>query len=251
MTKKYLIKEVSFPYDNYYFTDRPTLGTVLHTYDDKSEAEAKLSELMIKEFKFIVSEQAYNYDIFEGMGDEDNFNNVKSFYEKKTGNEPKPAHLNDAFELDLTDKEIVELMTISGISTYRLIEADQSFTGYLLWINRKNDYFKLYGCDEPAQFEDKYLDSIDEEVMCSIYEELNEYAPKGKISDLSEQPDLLKTYIDGSLDLFYYDENSSEIQSDFSTHVNFHFSVPSMFELHEINDLLTEKWFEFKEDNIT
>lgn len=254
MTKKYLIKEVSFPYDNYYFTDRPTLGTVLHTYDDKSEAEAKLSELMIKEFKFIVAEQCYNYDIFEGFGDEDRINNVQSFYDKKTVNQPRkdsfPTPLYGAFELDLTDEEIVELMTISGISTYHLIETDSENSNYMLWINRKNDYFHIY-VDEPALFDCPSLDTGDDDLMHSIYDELNDYAPQGKLSDLSKDPESLQKYMNDSSELFYYDKSESKIQSDFPAPIMSGGEVPSMWELEEINELLNEPWFEIREASET
>lgn len=238
MSSIYLIKEKTHPYDNYYLTDRSNDGDVLYLFDNKAEAEAKYQSLLVDQYQ---SAELSTYDVFNHVGDDDAINRIERFYFEQTGKETQ--YLTDVCELDLSDEDIKNLMLISGVAEYDLIEETEDAVYYLLWINGQNDYFKKG--NKPIIFDNPDLDLGDDEFKYTMFEALNDAAPTGTLAELSHQSDDLEKHINDSKELVFFDGH--QLQTDFPSYANaLFYTPPTIRNLTPINDCLIKPWYEVK-----
>ncbi len=257
MSKKYALRSISYPYDNHYITTKTDSVCIVEYYDTQSEAEKELkSRLVNTYYNYKKTEAFFAFDVFDGWASEEILEKACQFYTKKTGTDL--SEVGDVYELDLTnvlelelsDDEIVELMILLGINEYDIIEVDAEKTFYAVWINRKEKYFgQVYG-QSVIPFENDYLDFDGDELLEHFVSVLKGCCPKGELSDLSDNPDALLSFID-RVDYLHYDQSSEDKSIYIDLNDYYYGRYDNMEDLIQLNGLLQTPWFEIRTLNIS
>lgn len=243
MTTKYAVRSISYPnHEEGFDTSNPT-PTIKQIFDTKEEAEQELKQLLVMSFQNSAKDENYlrHFDIFndEVWGDfSERLEKVNQFYQEKTGKEFND--ISDIINLDLNDDDIIKFVNLAGINEFDMIEIDSNEYFYVVWINRKQDYMKLYGEKLPLTFESDELpvNVNDDSLVMTIADELNENAPKGELHEISDNPEALQKIID-RIGYVWYSNDELNIELNFWRGKDFS-------SLKYINDYLKEPWFEVK-----
>ena len=183
-----------------------------------------------------------SFDIFAGYGSDDVIQKLEDFYEKKTGETLES--FEQLLTLPLTDEDIVEFMMVSGINQYDMIALlDEGTDLYAVWINDAQKYFgQIYG-QTITPFNNNYLAFNGDEMMAEFVACLEDYCPKGELSELSNQPQAVDNLLKNVGYIHYFEGNES-IYIELNDYSSGRYQ--NMSELVQLNALLKKPWFEIR-----
>ncbi len=245
MSKKYALRSISYPYDNHYITTDTDSVYIVEYFDSKSEAEEELKSRLVDDYSSYKKAGNFSsFDVFDGYASEKVLEKASEFYTNKTGEDL--SNIEDVLELELSDDEIVELMILLGINEYDVIEIDEEETVYAIWINKAEKYLgQTYGGNIVA-FDNKHLRFNSGGLYDQFVGALERYSPQGELSDLSDDPDALLSFINAVKYLHY--EQSGEVKYIYTDLIEHSYGYyGNIEELIQINSLLKKPWFEIRE----
>ena len=250
MSQKYAIRAISYPYDNYFFTEKPDSINIDEVFDSKEQAQNRLKELLsdtYREYQAVEQNIQYgetfgSFDIFAGYGLEDVIQKLENFYEQRTGETLES--FEQLLTLPLTDEDVVEFMMVSGINQYDMIPLlDEETDLYAVWINGAQKYFgQIYG-QTITPFNNNYLAFNGDEMMAEFVACLEDYCPKGELSELSNQPQAVANLLNNVGYIHYFEGNES-IYIELNDYSSGRYK--DMSELVQLNALLKKPWFEIR-----
>ena len=201
MTKKYMIRNVDFGYNDEYYTSYDArLGKIQQVYNDKTEAEQHYKALVVDALK---NADLESYSFGYGEANEDTYLAVEALVLEKTGEE----YDKDDGIPKLDDDALFEFAQLTGIVHYQLLEIDADEKFYVIWLTQEEEYFSDYDTGSlvsgnninfMADYEHgwHFLDQVSLNLS-------------GSLADLSDAPHLLKTLLEQQNGIEYVDAEQS------------------------------------------
>jgi hypothetical protein len=233
MTKKYVIREIDFGYNDEYYTSYDAhLGKIQHIYDDKTQAEIHHKALVVEALK---NADLESYSFGYGDADEDTYLAVEALVLEKTGEK----YDKDDGIPKLDDDALFEFATLTGITLYQLLEIDEDEKFYVIWLPQAESYFTDY--DTGNIFTGHSADFIRSHDDDWYFLQEISTRLSGSLDDLSDAPQLLKVVIEKNSGLNYSNtEHYLEIDAN---HAGYD-------AISEINALLKQPLFEIQAKNL-
>lgn len=233
--KKYIIRAVSFMYNDEFLFPMDGFGGIKKTYDDLGEATGELKKLNHQAMKGIAPEQYQPISFCYKANNEESIA-LDAYLQKTFGQRLLvPSDYSDGmmvdshyiFPIDLTEDQAWEIHQVSGIQHFALIEVEgeeSGFWGIRLgkwsknpggWVSASAGKFNrethehlqkniplTYNSKEAAQ------NNISNQVY-GISRTIGDKGIHGSFEELSEMPEVLKNFVEQNQDIEYDETNQS------------------------------------------
>ena len=248
--KKYVIRKSAYAYSDEFYYEM-VLGAITHTFDDRDQAYAKLTELEVPNFRqFDMGDikelsrfgRAYQFQdqrraletyLSETL-------NYKIFLQSEsTGN--LYVERNTYLPHILTEEQIMKIRELSGIRFHELSVFEDEIKFYAIWLPLLNKFHQVdYGDAKDAIY---FFNSYDEALQyigeIDLEWRLRDHKPlHGTLAELSYQPEMLKSFID-TTEHISYDDEEQEIKT------TYHFGIDGAYA--GLNALLKTPLFEIRD----
>lgn len=203
---QYVIRQNDFAYnDEWHITRCVSTGAIKQIYTDKVEAEKAYKTLIVEGLYY---DELCNYDIGNSEVDDEVYEKLEALVLEKTG---KAFNIDDGEIPKLNDDDAFEFAKISGIMWYQLLEIDASQPCYVLWIHSEDSYFMGYESGNIISSQDENFSDVSWESNIYAMDYEFEALMNKPLSELSDSPRLLKTFIEQTPDIRYDAEQDSII----------------------------------------
>jgi hypothetical protein len=231
MSIKFVVREVEFAWDDERYMGSDDLGSVYKTYDSLEEAEDAVKRLTVE---WLRNESSLShYELFDEWTSEINDLCLERCGVVFSDDDTPP----DELPAELTDKDVADIAALTELEVYKVVQFDSDNGFYTVFIIKDQTLFKNSYATSVNNLIDGASES--EELFWLIANAFSELS--GSLEDLSNSPELLKSFIEQNPSGIKYDNETLTVdiwQAE---------DDPSLY--FQLNELLKNPIFEIRKLN--